>query len=86
MVAGNEAGACNLIRCFNRILGKTQVRNGNTTRFFGIVDEVSLTIIIITVGNNFNGVLVGTDRTVCTQAHKDTTGDIAFNIKRRIVC
>ena len=59
---------------------------GHTARFFRVIHEIGLAVIVFAIGNNFNRVFIGTDRSVRTQTDKDTAGDIiGFDIKRIVI-
>ena len=38
--------------------------NGDAARFFGIVEEIRLYVFVGVIADNFDGILVGADRTV----------------------
>ena len=67
-VASHEVRRCHQIGGTNGFITKTQVRAGETAGFLRVVREVSLTIFVGSVTDNFYRVLVGTNCTVCTQS------------------
>ncbi len=67
IMAGNKVSLFYIIRRFNRFIAKTQVRNGHTARLLGVILEVCLYLLIRVVADNFYGVLVRANCSVCTQ-------------------
>ncbi len=67
-VAGHEIRLCNVIGGLNRLVAKTQMRNGQAAGFFGIVGKIALRIHIGMVADNFDGVLVCADGSVRAKA------------------
>ncbi|MPN15324.1 hypothetical protein SDC9_162655 [bioreactor metagenome] len=58
----------NQVRSTNRLMSKAQVRNSYTTRFLGIIGEVTLRIHICIVADNFDGTLIRTNSTIRTKS------------------
>ena len=61
VIADQIAGA-------NAIGTKTQVRDGDCTGFFRVVNKVPLSVKVGAVANNLDAVFVGADRAVRAQA------------------
>ena len=68
-----------VVRSPDRFGAKAQVRFGNAAGFLGIVFEVSLDVHIGVVADDLDGVLVGTDSTVRTEA-PELAADRPFRI------
>ena len=66
-VACHEVRGLDLIGGADGGVTKTQVRAGETAGLLGVVGEVCLAILVGVIADNLDGVLVGTDRTVCTK-------------------
>ena len=67
-MAGNKVSLRNVISRFDRLVTKTQVRYGQATRFLRIIIEIALSKHVGVVTDDFNGVLVGTNGTICAKA------------------
>ena len=64
-VTCHEVRGLDLIGGADGGITKTQVRAGETAGLLGVVGEVCLAILVSVVTDNLDGVLVGTNRTVC---------------------
>ena len=65
-----KIGRRNKVSGTNRFVSETQMRSSETTRFFRIVCKISLTILVGSPSDNFNGILICPYRTVRTQTIK----------------
>ena len=63
----NEVSLFYIICGFDRFIAESQVGDSNTTGFLGVILEVCLNLLVCMVTDDFNGVLVCTNSTVCTQ-------------------
>ena len=62
-----EVSAIDEVRALNGAVAETQVRNGDTTTLFGVVYEVTLSVLVGVSTNNLDAVLVSTNGTVGTK-------------------
>ncbi len=74
IMACHEVRFVNQICGLDRFLAETQVRHGHTAGLLGIIIKVCLCIHIGVVADDLDGVLIGADRTVCTQTPEFTVG------------
>ena len=68
VVAGYEVSLADIIGGFDRLMTETQVGYSQTAGLLGVVGEVALSVHIGVVADDLDGVLVGTDSTVRTEA------------------
>ena len=67
VMAGNKVSLGDVVGGFDRGLAETQVGYGQAAGLFGVIGEVALCVHIGVVADDLDGVLVGTDGTVCAQ-------------------
>ena len=72
-MAGNEVSLFDIVCRLDRFVSESQVGNGYAAGFLGVVLEVSLCFFICVVTDDLNGVLVCTNRTVCTKSPEFTS-------------
>ena len=77
VVACNEVGLVDEVGGLDGLLTESQVRHGNTAGLLGVVIKVCLCIHVGVVADDLDGVLVGTDGTVCAQT-PELAADGAF--------
>ena len=65
---GNEVGFVNQIRRLDLRIAKTQMRYGNTARFFGIIGKICLSIHIGLVTNDFDSTFIGANCAIGAQS------------------
>ena len=75
--ASDEVRRVDKVRRLNGGFAETKVRNGDTARLFGVVEEITLSVHIGVIADNFDRVLVRADRTVGAETVELTT-DRAF--------
>ena len=68
VMAGNEVRLVDIVRRLDRLVAKTQVRNGYAAGLLGVVLEVRLNILVGMVADDLDGVLVRADRAVAAKA------------------
>ena len=82
LMDGNQVRFVNEIGAVDRVRPKTQMRNGERARLFGIIDKVALGIIVGLFADNLNRILVGADCAIRTQAPENRTYRfVGFDIK-----
>ena len=59
--------AIDQVRRMYRFVTETQVGDGDRTRFFRVIDEITLCIFIGRLADDLDAVLVRTDRTIAAQ-------------------
>ena len=67
-VAGDEVGIIDEVRHLDRRIAKAQVRYGDAAGFLGVISEICLGIHVRVIADDLDGTLVGTDRTIGTEA------------------
>ena len=67
VVAGNKVCLIDIVWALNRLVTKTQMRNGYTAGLFGVILEICLNILVCMVADDFDGVLVCTNRTIAAK-------------------
>ena len=67
-VAGDEVGIIDEVRHLDRRIAKAQVRYGDAAGFLGVISEICLGIHVSVITDDLDGTLVGTDRTIGTEA------------------
>ena len=77
-MAGHEIGFADIIGTLDGCIAKTKMADGNTAGFFGIVLEISLDIFVRIITDDFDGILVGANRSVTAE-----TPELALNCARR---
>ena len=88
LVAGDKVGVvvADQVRRTHRIRTKAQVRNGQTTGFLGVIDEIALRVIAGVFADNLGGVLIGADCAVRTESKEYAAHHvITFDGMARIV-
>ena len=68
LVAGDEVSLRDQVSARDGVLAETEVRSGQAAGLLGVVDEVALGVVVGVVADDLNGVLVGADRAVGTEA------------------
>ncbi len=68
LMAGHETGARNQIAGADRPGAEAEMRNGHRARFFRVVNEITLRVIIGIFADNLDGILIGADGAVRAQA------------------
>ena len=76
LVAAHEIRLVHEIGRADRLGAKTQMRNRDRTRFFGIVNKIALGEIVRVFSDDFDGIFIGAHSTVRTQAVKDAAKNI----------
>lgn len=76
-MASNKVSFVDVVWALNRFIAKTQMRNGDTAGFLGVILEVCLYIFIGVVTDDLDGVFVCTNSTVAAQT-PEFTFDGAF--------
>src|SRR5579884_3524390 len=73
LVAGDELGLVlsYQVGSVDGLWPKAQMGNGHRTRFFGVVDEVALCIILRLLANNLDRVFVGPHGSIRANAPED---------------
>ena len=86
IVTGDEVGFVDQVRGNDLVLAETQMRDGHGTGFFGIVNKVALSGVVGFRTNDFDGVLVGANRAVGTEAVKQRPIHIGtFNVEGLVI-
>ena len=67
VTAGNKVSVANVVSGSDFIIAKTQMANRQAAGFFRVILEVGLNLLVGMVTDDLDGVLAGTDQTVCTQ-------------------
>ena len=67
-MAGNEVRFVDIVGALDRLVAKTQVRNGYAAGLFGVILEISLNVFVGVVADDLDRVFVRTDRTVAAEA------------------
>ncbi len=70
LVAGDEVGGADQVGRLERLGPKAQVADGDRAGLLAVVDEVALRVQVGAVAEDLDGVLVGADRAVGTQAEE----------------
>ena len=70
LMAGDEVRLGDQVAGMDRLRPEAQVRDRHRAGFLGVVDEVSLRIVVGVFADDLDGVLVGADRAVRAQAVK----------------
>ncbi len=88
LVAGDEVGCvgCDQVGSLDRLGAKAQVRGGQSAGLLGVVVEIALGVIVGIFADDLDGVLVGADRTIRTQAKEEAANGLGmFNREVRVV-
>ena len=86
LVAGNKICFADQISRFNRVIGETQVRGGHGAGFARIVNKIALAVFAGVFSNDFDGIFIGTDRTVSTQAEEHGADNVfGFGVNRIVI-
>ena len=81
----DETGFGDEVGGLDRVRAETQVRNRLRAGFVRVVDEIALCAETGVLGDDLDGVLVGADRAVRTEAIEDGAGDVgALDRERRV--
>ena len=67
IMASHKVCLCNIVRRFDGLISETQVRYCNSARLLRVVLEIRLNKFIRMISDNFNGVFIGTNRTVTAE-------------------
>ncbi len=85
LMAGDEVGRLDEIRCLDWVGPKPQMGNGARTRFLGVIDEIALGVPRGLLADDLDGVLVRTDGPVCTETiEKGPHRALRLNLERRV--
>ena len=86
VMAGNEVSLINIVRRADRLVTKTQMRNGYAAGLLGVVLEVSLYELIGMVADNLDGVLVCANGAVAAQTPELALGRaLCRGVRRRFL-
>ncbi len=69
-VTGYEVGCIHQISGADTVISKTEMGTGKSSRFLGVVSKIGLHILIGIIPDNLDGVFVGSNRSVGSQAVK----------------
>lgn len=67
VVASEEVGVVDEVRALDRLIAETQVRNGDAAGFLAVVAEITLSVFVGVVADDFDAVLVCADGAVGAQ-------------------
>jgi len=80
-MAGDKLSRRNQVRFTNQLFPETDMRYCNRARFFGIINKISLSVVISIATDNLDGVFVGSYSTIGPKTKEETTEVITFKIK-----
>ena len=66
-MAGDEVCFRNQVAGTDRLRSEAQMRDGHRAGFLGVVNEISLRVVVGVLADDLDGILVGADRAVCSQ-------------------
>jgi len=78
-MAGKEIRCFNQVRRTNTLFAKTQMRLGYSTRLFGVIRKICLSIQIGIINNNRNSVLISTNSSIRTKAPEFAANNIFWS-------
>ncbi len=71
-MAGDEVGARDQIAGADGLAAEAKVRDGDSARLLGVVDEIALRIVRRILADDLDGILVGADGAVRPEAIEDS--------------
>ena len=86
IVACHKVCLVDQISGFDLRLAETQMRNGDTAGFLGVIIEICLYILVGVIADDLDGVLVCADGSVCTQTPEFAVDDGIRNRDRIVGC
>ncbi len=69
-MTGDEVGVVDQVRGVDRLFAEAEVRDGDGAGFLGVIDEVGLGKVLGGLADDLDGVLVGADGAVGTEAEE----------------
>ncbi len=88
LVAGDEVGCvgCDQVGRLDWLGAKAQVRRSQRAGLLGVIVEIALGVVVGVFADDLDGVLVGADRTIRTQAKEQAANGLGmFNREIRVI-
>ena len=80
-MAGDEIGLRYQVSGVNGLRAEAQVRNRHRAGFLGVINEISLRVVVGVLADDLDGILVGAHRAVGAQSVEHGTHDVSGSME-----